>query len=365
MGARFVLPILALLTLAAVPAASTSDSAKAFLTAAFTLSPAEIRRIDSGQVLSRTLDVTNNREVATLGIARMQTTPAAYIERLSDIATFKRTDDVLQVGTFNDPPRATDLASLNLDDVDVKRLRECRVEDCGVRLSVDGIERVRRDVDWQAPDASRNASHVVRQLLVDYVDRYQQRGAGAAMEYANRPSRLNVGREFASLLEGDPITRSYAPVLRQHLLDYPASSREDMTDFVYWSKELVRGRPVISITHVAIAAAADDEAPVAFAVGSKQIYAMHYFDASLGLTLLVPDRGATPSATYVIYLNRSRIDLFDGLFGGVARRIVAGRARTIVAEQLQRLQGSLAGKRTQDVRQEQDQARLPRSQPQQ
>jgi len=69
---------------------------------------------------------------------------------------------------------------------------------------------------------------------------------------------------------------------------------------------------------------------------------MHYYDASLGLTLLVPDRTASVPATYVIYLNRSRIDLFDGMFGGVARRIVAGRARTLVAEQLQRLQGLLA-----------------------
>jgi hypothetical protein len=109
---------------------------------------------------------------------------------------------------------------------------------------------------------------------------------------------------------------------------------------IYWSKELVRGRPVISITHVATAAAVDDS-PVAYAVGSKQIYAMHYYDASLGLTLLVPDRTAASPVTYVVYLNRSRIDLFDGLFGGVARRLVAGRARTLVGQQLQRLQRSV------------------------
>jgi len=136
---------------------------------------------------------------------------------------------------------------------------------------------------------------------------------------------------------GDPITSAYAGRLRQHLLDYPRSSAEKTTDFVYWSKERVRGRPVISITHVATAAAVD-ESPVAFAIGSKQIYAMHYFDASLGLTLLVPDRTGAGHATYVVYLNRSRIDLFDGVFGGVARRIVASRAKGLVAEQLQRLQ---------------------------
>ena len=114
-----------------------------------------------------------------------------------------------------------------------------------------------------------------------------------------------------------------------------------MTDFIYWSKELVRGRPVISITHVATAAAVDDS-PVAYAIGSKQIYAMHYFDASLGTTLLVPDRMAGSAAMYVVYLNRSRIDLFERVFGGMARRIVAGRARAVVAEQLKRLQEVLA-----------------------
>ena len=167
------------------------------------------------------------------------------------------------------------------------------------------------------------------------------------MEYADQMPRLNVGREFASLIDADPITSAYAPRLRRHLLDYPDSSDEGVTDFVYWSRELVRGRPVISITHVAVAAAVHDS-PIAYAIGSKQIYAMHYYDASLGLTLLVPDR--TAAATYVVYLNRSRIDLFDGLFGGIARHIVAGRARILVAEQLQRLQRVLASDRLVDTK---------------
>jgi hypothetical protein len=189
----------------------------------------------------------------------------------------------------------------------------------------------------------------VQQLLVNYVARYRHSGMPATMEYADRMPRLNVGREFASLVDADTIMSDYTPRLRRHLLEYPTSSAEKVTDFVYWSKELVRGRPVISITHVATAAAVDDS-PVAYAVGSKQIYATHYFDASLGLTLLVPDRTAATPATYVVYLNRSRIDLFDGLFGGVARRMVAGRARGLVAEQLQRLQRVFAADRSEETR---------------
>jgi hypothetical protein len=334
-----MLPILAWLALA--PAAAI-DPARAFLMNAFHLSAADIQRLDRGDVVSRTLEVENRREVATLGIVRISTSPSTYVERLADITTFKRTDDILQIGMFGVPPQTSDVASLVVDEADLKELRGCRVEECDVRLSADGIERLRHEIDWRAADAFGKASLLVRQVLVDYVARYRQRGPAGAMTYADRRPRLDVGREFASLLDSDPITANYAPRLRRHLLDYPASSADNMTDFIYWSKERVRGRPVISITHVATAAAVDDS-PVAYAVGSKQIYAMHYYDASLGLTLLVPDRTAARPTTYVVYLNRSRIDLFDGLFGGVARRIVAGRARVLVAEQLQRLQRVLAG----------------------
>jgi len=326
--------------LAASPAA-TIDPARAFLMNAFKLSSAEIERLDRGEVISRTLEATHRREVATLGIVRINTSPSRYVERLTDIAAFKRTDDILQIGTFSKVPQPADLATLRIEDGDLKRLRECRIEDCELQLSADGIERVRREVDWRAADASRTAGTLVRRILADYVARYVQSGSAAAMEYADTAPRVNVGREFSSMTEADAITGTYAPRLRRHLLDYPASPAEKMVDFVYWSKELVRSRPVISITHVAIAAAADDS-PVAFAIGSKQIYAMHYYDASLGLTLLIPDPGAASPATYVVYLNRSRIDLFDGLFGGVARRLVASRAKGLVAEQLQRLQRVLA-----------------------
>ena len=338
---------LTLLALLAIPGAATIDPARNFLMTAFNLSAADIGRLDRGEVVSRTLAVKNRREVATLGLVRIKTSPSRYVERFADITTFKRADDVLQVGTFSSRPQPEDMASLIIDDPELERLRECRVEDCEVRLSAAAIERVRRDIDWHASDSSRQASLLIRQLLVDYVAGYRHNGAVATMEYADRAPRTNVGLEFASLIDADTITSSYAPRLRRHLLEYPHSSAETITDFVYWSKELVRGRPVVSITHVATSAAVDDS-PVAFAIGSKQIYAMHYYDASLGLTLLVPDRTSASPATYVVYLNRSRIDLFDGLFGGVARRVVAGRARAVVGEQLERLQRVLAADGSQD-----------------
>jgi len=341
MAIRFI-TTLTLLAWLVAPGSAAPDPARTFLMSAFSLTPAEIARLDRGEVISRTLETKNSREVATLGVVRIGTSPLRYVEQLNDIATFKRTEGIVQIGTFSNVPQQSDVASLSVDEQSLKRFRGCRVDDCDVRLPAEAIDRMRREVNWDGPDASRQANLLVRRLLVDYVADYRRRGTMATMEYADRAPRLNVGREFALLIEEDTITSTYAPRLRRYLLGQPTIPADKMSDFVYWSKELIRGRPVISVTHVTIAPALDDS-PVAYAIGSKQIYAMHYYDASLGLTLLVPDRSSASPATYVVYLNRSRIDLFDGLFGGVARRLVAGKAKGLVAEQLLRLQRKLAG----------------------
>ena len=337
--ARFAVTTLLVATVVAVPAGS--DPARAFLAEAFAMSAADIARVDAGHVVTRTLASSNSREVATLGIVRLRTTPAVYVERLVDIAAFKRTEDVLQIAKFGSPARFSDVAGLSLEEADLNVLRDCRVGDCGLRLSADGIERLQREIDWRAPDATRRAGELVRQQLVDYVTQYRAGGVGASIEYAATSTRLHVGREFAALVDADTTTWKYLPRLRRHVLEYPGGEVA-ASDFVYWSKEQVHSREVVSITHVAIVPAAEPS-PVSHAIASKQIYAMHYFDASLGLTLLVPITDSTSPGTYVVYLNRSRVDLFDGLLGGVARRIVAGRARTLVGEQLGRLQRVLAG----------------------
>lgn len=332
---------LAVAGLAESPAASAADPARSFLNAAFALSAADIAQVDRGQIVTRTLTVKNGREVATLGVVRVRTTPEHYVEQLRDIAAFKRTDDILQIGTFSSPPRDADFGPLTIEDADLKRLRECRVGDCGIRLPSAAIDRLGREIDWRAADASAKASRLLRRILVDYVAGYQERGGAAAMEYAGTSTPLSVGREFESLVAADTSTWTYVPRLRRHLLEYPVDAHDASSDFVYWSKERVHGRPVISLTHVAIVRG-DGSSPVDYAIGSKQIYAMHYFDASLGVTLLVRDTSTPSPFTYVVYLNRSRIDLFDGLFGGMARRIVAGRARALVGEQLARLQRDFA-----------------------
>jgi hypothetical protein len=341
MGVRVLLVTVGVISvLASAGTNSPNDPARAFLISSLNVTSSDMHRIDSGQVFSRTLDVSDRREVATLGVVRIKMTPAFYVERLADIAHFKRDEAVLQIGTFGNPPDVGDVADLTLDDSDVRSLRGCRVGDCGIQLSAEAIERFRHDVDWERADAPRQANVLMREILVDYVAKYRKAGTRASMQYADRAEPLNLAREFVSLAASDLGAWQRFPALRRHLLAYPADGVSGAIDVFYWSKERVGRRGVVSITHLAIARTAS-ESGAEYAIASKHLYGTHYYDASLGLTILVRDSSTSSPATYLAYVNRSRVDVFDGIFGGIARRIVTTRARSTVSDQLARMQQSL------------------------
>ena len=315
-------------------------SAPAFLGKTFAITSADLTRIHAGRVVARTLDTAHRREVATLGVVRVRITPEYYVEQLRDIATFKKSEAVLQVGTFSQPPVLSDVAGVVLDDADVRELRTCKVGDCGVRLPAEAIARFRTGVDWRRGDAREQANALMRQILIDYVTAYLRDGAAASMRYADQSGSLDVRHEVRELVAADKNGWGQFPGLGRHVVDFDGRTAPGITDVIYWSKEKVASRHVVSVTHLAIAHTAG-ESPAEYAVASKQIYGTHYFDASLGLTVLLRDAASPVPAIYVVYLNRSRVDLFGGLFGGVTRNIVSGRARGTVSDHLAQVQQRL------------------------
>jgi hypothetical protein len=62
-------------------------------------------------------------------------------------------------------------------------------------------------------------------------------------------------------------------------------------------------------------------------IATKQLYASHYSEASLGVTILLDKGTVEAPRTLVIYVNRSRLDIFGGLLGPIKRPLVRSRAR--------------------------------------
>ena len=67
---------------------------------------------------------------------------------------------------------------------------------------------------------------------------------------------------------------------------------------------------------------------------SRQLYASHYFEGSIGLTIVFQDPLAAGQGVWIVYVNRSRVDAFGGWFGGAKRAMVNARLPAGLREEL-------------------------------
>lgn len=308
-------------------AAAPPSSAAQFVAQQLGLRAADVAAAAARRApLARTLDGDDNREVAALGAIHMNVPAAFYVEQLERVDTFKRSDDVLAIGAFSTPARVEDVADLALAPSDLKALRRCRVGRCGVQLPAEALRRVATAAPSEAA-----LNQLFREWLVGMVNEYRDGGDAALPTYADTERPVSVALEFRALIAAPPAMLSRFPSLLKHVttgLGRPDGGQ----DVIYWSKERVGPSIVISVTHLAIMPVAD-RPPVSFAAASKQLFATHYFDTSLGLTMLIDDPDQ-PGSAYLAYVSRSRIDVLGGFWGGVKRRLVRSRLRGVIERTL-------------------------------
>ena len=321
-----------LLALAAgVAGLRAGNAPHAFLTSEFGVSRSDLLEVGRRRPVGRTLPTADNREVATLGMVHLRAPAGFYVDQLRDVVAFKRSEAVQQIGTFGTPARLEDVAGLTIPDDQLERLRHCRLHDCNLQLSAAAIDRFSRDVDWSGRHAADQANRVMRQVLVDLVNEYRRSGSAALMEYNDRREPVAAARAFESMLADRPVVLQRFPALHRHVLDFPSSRAGGVEDVIYWSREKMGPAVIITVTHMASGSLATPAG--ALAVASRQLYGSQYFDASLGLTLLIPD---SPTSAYLLYINRSRLDVLGGLLGTLKRPIVRSRTRSAVADHLVR-----------------------------
>lgn len=310
--------------------------AQAFLREVLGFGTTELRELAQGRAVVRSLDAADGREIAIAGAVRVPISPEQYIEQLRDIVAFKRHEAVQQIGVFSTSPRAADAAGLTLNPDHLEDLRHCRLYDCDVQLSREAIARLQA-VRWGTPGAAETANRMFRELLAEVAANYARNGDAGLMTYENERPAISVASEFRAMVAAPPAVLQRFPVLERHVAQFPSSPAGAVEDILYWSKEDVGPKVIISVTHMAIYRAGGS--PVAYAAASKQLYGSHYFDSSLGLTLLLRDE--QPSSVILVYLNRSRIDALDGLLGGLKRAIVRSRARSAMEQTLTRIRQRL------------------------
>jgi len=322
-------------SLAAISAgpAPEEDAPRAFLRAGIGLTTEEEARLDRGEVVTRSLPAPESEDVAGLAVVRVAVSRETFLQRFRVIETFKRASAVLQVGRFGAPPRLEDLAGLAIDRADLDAIGDCRPGDCHIALTAADMERRRQELDATRPGFRERAARWYRERLVAVVADYLARGNTALPVYASRRRPIPVAEHLATLVGNSRCLRDHAPELRRYLLEFPAARPPGVEEFVYWSKEKVGPKPVISLTHVVMHH--DPGRPERTVIASKQLYASHYFEASLGLTVVIDDAGADGRPGLLMaYMNHSRSDAFTGFLGPLRRAIVRSRLRSGAQETL-------------------------------
>jgi len=283
-----------------------------------------------------------DQELAIFSAVRAEVPGDRLAGWIRAIEALKRSEHVPAIGRFSNPPRVEDLNGLELDPDDLDAIRRCRPGSCGVKLSADEITELRQVIAGAGGDWHGAVQQAFRQMLLERVQAYLAAGLRGMPPYHDQryPTPLDV--EFDALIENSPYLSRHVPAVVSHFERFPASD-EDVESFLYWAKEALGGKPIVSLTHVAIATPGSGALPEVL-VASRQFYATHYLTGSLALTAIVG--GADGQPRYLTYLNRSRLDVLGGLFGGLARRVIQGRLRTeatdVVEDLRRRLESGMA-----------------------
>ena len=296
----------------------------------------DLRALAEGRPVAEVSETKVGDEVAVVGAIRVAVPREVVRQRCTDIVQFKREQAVQEVGKFGKPPAMKDLAGLQLHAKSVEDLQKCRVGKCALKLPGKDIQQFQKDISWAAPQVDDSVNRMFREVLLKRVHAYLESGNSGLADYDDKKPANSLARESTQLLGESAYLREFAPHLAECLHLFPACD-SGIESFLYWSKENYGHglKPVVSMTHVLIDRHPASEGKWIWEA-SKQLYADHYSDGSLGVTLMVnaPSENGKPSF-YLIYLNRTRSDSLNGFFAFLVRGIIRGKARGELSEQLE------------------------------
>ncbi len=280
--------------------------------------------LQQGQTVVKLIPVQDKREVAVSGLVKVQVPAEVFLQSFRESMSRKSNPAILEIGSFSSHPSPEDLKDLTIENRDIEDLKKCVVGDCQLKLSATMIERFHKEVDWEAPDYRSQATQLFKAVLLDYVRDYLARGDVALIEYHDKAKEVRLADEQHALIAASSYVNKVIPEFSQQLKAFPKSNVSAVENWIVWSKVKFGLKPVFAINHIMIYKTERETGPQ-IVIASKQIYANHYFDSSLGLTAFVNIPGAN-SGSFLLYENRSRADGLEGMFSKIKRGIVEDRA---------------------------------------
>ena len=291
------------------------------------LNDGQIASIHSGKAVAKIIESPTPDEVFVFGSVYVNSTPDSYLKFASDIDQLRKLPDYLAIRKFSDPPQLSDLEGFTLDEDDVKELKNCKPDDCKVQLPAESMEEFQKQVNWSAPDVADQVNHLGQKMALEALQQYIQGGNQALGTYRDKKHPAAVAETFASLLSRSKALPVYLPELDRYLLDYPAAPSSQIQSQFYWEKIKFGLKPTLRILQAIVFRGAGSTQP-AYAVAVKQLYASHYFETALDLTVCVRSTAPGENGFYLITLKGSEQAGLTGFKGGIVRKVAVDRTRS-------------------------------------
>jgi hypothetical protein len=300
----------------------------AFFQPSVTITADDRRKMDDGQPVAHVV-AREDPEVAVWAAVPVNIDGDRLVAWMRRIEELKKSPYVLAIGRVSDPPRLDDLADLSLDDEEISDIADCRPGHCDLKLSAAEMTALKHV-------AGGARQQRFRQIVLDRINAYLS--GGRIGPYADTDREVWPGQEFDRVLEHSTFLTMHVPSFAESLHGPRTASIPAVELFLYWSKERLGGKTSINVTDVRILRSNDSNRPDVVVAG-KQIFATHYVNASLGVTALV--RGEPGRFNYLVYVNRSELDMLHGTFSGIVRWYVQRRLRAEAGNVLQGLRTRL------------------------
>ncbi len=291
-------------------------------------SATDLESLEKGEAIVKALDSKTEGEVAFAGSIKLDAPRDVVFSAFRRAVERQRAKLSKERGFFQKSPEVKDLTKLKIKDSEIRSLKSCKSGDCSWSLSTDFINRFQEGFDWEASDAEAKAKELFKQIMVENLESYLQKGDAGLMDYNDDPEPLSLANEQKSLLDGLIWINDFAPEFTSYLKDFPNGKLEGVEDLATWEKVSIAFKQVIVNSH-GIFYKKDVDGVQQGLIISKQLYANHFFHSSLSLTGIISFPKETDQfETYLLFVNHTRSGALTGTTGKLLSAAVDGEAES-------------------------------------
>lgn len=298
----------------------------------------QIADIQHGKAVTKLLPTQTPSEVIVFGAIHINASPEEYLKAAQNLAALRKSPNYLGVHKFSSPPELSDLAGFELDEDAIKDLKSCKPGNCELQLPATSIEEFKTHVNWSAPDVSAQVNRLGQKMALEELVRYQQEGDSALGSYYDKEHPVHVVEQLESLLHESSSLSRYLPDLERYLMGYPHTELANAESIFYWEKVKFGLKPTLRMNQMVIYRGSGPSGPID-SVAIKQLYASHYFQTALDLSVCA--KGSSQADFYLITIKGSRQAGLTGPKGSIIRKTAVSRSRSSLESSLTHIKQAL------------------------